>query len=277
MVRACKTCGSPINEDMKVCVKCGSKPSPISKALKSIGRVLLWACVGAFLLLVTTTSFDPFQTYHMRRANMLAVSARGKDIYVSITCANIEREESLKLPSLLPKTYLATTNYPGDISSKIYKTSSDYFYELYDGPNVGTAKHNPYVKGFDYSKLAGAGVPAKAGGGKLTATNNVWAIAANITEGDDDLIPLLVTRNMDVKAIERVVNFGIKANEFNKAIAVGKGDYKTPFGDKGFFCLRKCGGTFTVQKNQTTFGELFGNRELPPRDPSKPPIVYLMP
>ena len=58
-----------------------------------------------------------------------------------------------------------------DIASKTFSSSCDYFYELYDGQNVGTENHSPYVAGFDYSKLAGAGVPAKSGSGQLQANN----------------------------------------------------------------------------------------------------------
>lgn len=275
MVRACKICGSPINEDMKLCVKCGSKPSPVINALKSTGRVLLWSCVLAFLMLVTTTSFDPFQSYHMRKANMVAVGTRGKDIYMAIEDASKERAQ-IGLPSLWPKNYLAYTNNLDNMSAKIYKTSSDYFYELYDGSNVGNDNHDPYVFGFDYSKLAGAGVSAKCDTGRLLATNNLWLIAANITKEDDGRIPLLITRNVDVKEIERVVNQGLKESEFKKRIIFSE-TYKAPFGNKGFVAVRKGGQRFLKNSKSITLGELFDNKELPSRDLSKPPIVYLIP
>jgi hypothetical protein len=195
---------------------------------------------------------------------------------VAITGANADRKPLGLLP-LWPTTYLATTNHPGDISSKIFKTSSNYFYELYDGPNLGTEKHDPYIMGFGYSKLAGAGVPAKSGGGKLDAQNNMWIIAANITDQDDDRIPFLITRNVDVKEIERVVNHGLKASEFKIGIDLGQGQYKAPFSNKGFAAVFKGGTTLKLKKRTVTLGELFDNKELPPRDPSKPPIVYLMP
>lgn len=272
----CRKCNAPIAENMETCEKCGRMSGRVINFLKSTGRVLLWTCVLWFLFLFTATSFDPFQTYHMQRANMIAVAARGKDIFVVIAAANTEREPK-NLPPLWPTTYLATTNHPGDISSKIFKTTSDYFFELYDGPNVGTEKHDPYIKGFDYSKLAGAGVPAKSGGGKLDAQNNMWIIAANITDQDDDRIPFLITRNVDVKEIERVVNHGLKASEFKIGIDLGKGQYMAPFSNKGFAAVFKGGTTFNLKKRTVTLGDIFKNKELPPRDPSKPKIVYLMP
>ncbi len=133
------------------------------------------------------------------------------------------------------------------------------------------------VSAVDYSKLVGAGVPCCPPGQKPTATNNMWLIAANITEEDNDLIPVLITRNVDVRAIERAINYGIKTNDFKTRILLGKGDYKIPFGNKGFVCVRKGGGTFNYQSRYATLGILFNGQELPPRDPSKPKIVYLMP
>lgn len=235
-------------------------------------RILCSLAVLAFLVV----ALFPWPTQNPLKANLYAVSARGKDIYMAIIGANADRVP-LGLPPVWPKTYLATTNHPGDISAKSFKTSSDYFYELYDGPNVGTEKHDPYIMGFGYSKLAGAGVPAKSGGGKLDAQNNMWIIAANITDQDDDRIPFLITRNVDVKEIERVVNHGLKASEFKIGLDLGKGEYKTPFSNKGFAAVFKGGTVLNLEKRTVTLGDIFKNKELPPRDPSKPKIVYLMP
>jgi hypothetical protein len=253
-----------------------NEKTPVSKKAANLSN--LWVRILCYLavLAILVVALFPTTTRNPLIGNLMAVSARGNDILRSITGANADRVP-LGLPPVWPKTYLATTNHPGDVSSKIFKTSSDYFYELYDGPNVGTEKHDPYIKGFGYSKLAGAGVPAKSGSGKLDAQNNMWIIAANITDQDDDRIPFLITRNVDVKEIERVVNQGLKASEFKIGIDLGKGQYRVPFSNKGFAAVFKGGTTLKLKKRTVTLGELFGNKELPPRDPSKPPIVYLMP
>jgi hypothetical protein len=249
-----------------------------NKALTSMQKVKLWSCVCTLGLMAVAGILiygNPLFLMHPH-PGMAIVPARGRDIYVAITSANTEREP-LGMPPVWPKTSLAPTNYPGDISSKTFKTSSDYFYELYDGPNIGTPQYDPYVKGFDYSKLAGAGVPAKVGSGKLTAKNNMWLIAANITDEDADIIPLLISRNVDVKEIERYINQSGGLAPDDTRIELGKGAYKTPFGDKGFVMVRKGGGTFSNQAKYATLRVLFNSETLPPRDPSKPPIVYLMP
>lgn len=253
-----------------------NEKTPVPKKPLSASDILVRILCSLAVLAVLVVALFPTTASNPLIGNLMAVSARGKDIIVAITGANADRIP-LGLPPVWPTTYLATTNHPGDISSRISQTSSDYFFELYDGPNVGTEKHDPYIKGFDYSKLAGAGVPAKSGGGKLTAANNMWIIAANITDQDDDRIPFLITRNVDVKEIERVVNQGLKASEFKIGIDLGQGQYRAPFGNKGFAAVFKGGATFNLKKRTVTLGDIFKNKELPPRDPSKPKIVYLMP
>lgn len=276
----CPKCNATIDAEMKSCMKCGDTVAPVAEKTRSLprgfwmmGKVLFWGGLCLVLFFALWPAIVPEFPPH---SNTIAVAARGRDIYVSITSANKEREP-LGLPPLWPKTCFASTNHPGDVSSKIFTTSSDCFYELYDGANVGTDRHDPYVRWFDYSKLAGAGIPAKSGAGKLTHSNNMWIIAANITDQDDDRIPFLITRNVDVKEIEHVVNQGLKASEFKTRITFSE-IYKKPFRNEGFVAVRKDGRTIRVTKSRkATLGALFENQELPPRDPSKPPIVYLMP
>ena len=276
----CPNCNALIDAEMQFCMKCGAATTFSCDTQRGryitfwpAGKVLFWVS----LCLVLFFAFWPMASNPHPTPPTVTVMSRGKDIYVAIVSANVDREP-LGLPSLWPKTCVPNTNYPGDVSSRIYTTSSDYFYELYDGVNLGNDLHDPYVKGFDYCKLAGAGVPAKKGGGKLSSANNLWIIAANITDQDDDRIPFLITRNVDVKEIERVVNQGLKESDFNKEITFSK-VYRSPFNSKEFVAVRKDGSSkisghrFKIQN----LGELFGNKELPPRDPSKPPIVYLMP
>ena len=229
-----------------------------------------------FIVLNILWTFEncPLPGSSMLKANMAAVAARGRDIYVAITSANVDRETEL-LPPIWPKTCLVSTNLTDDISGKVFKTSTEYFAALYDEDHVGTEAWKPWVRGFDYSKLAGTGVPAKMGKGKLLAKNNMWLIAANITEEDPDIIPVLITRNVDVKEIERLVNQG--GTSSNDTKLAWSSDYKTPFGNKGFVMVRKGGGTFNNQARYATLRVIFNSQTLPPRDPSKPPIVYLMP
>jgi hypothetical protein len=158
-----------------------------------------------------------------------------------------------------------------------FKTSTEYFKVLFDEEHMGTDAWKPYVKGVDYSKLAGMGVPVSETQ-RLTATNNMWAIAANITEDDADMIPVLISRNVDVKSIEEAINSDFMSGNADKNITLGTGDYQTPFGNKGFVVVRKGGGTFYSSAKYATIRVLLhSSKPFPKRDPSKPKIVYLMP
>jgi hypothetical protein len=211
----------------------------------------------------------------MVRPNMSATAARARDIYVAISRANTEREP-LGLPSIWPRTVCLTTNSMADLSSKTFRTSTEYFQALYDEANGATTNRGWMILGFDYSKCAGAGVKACTNS-KLSADNNAWLIAANVIAADDDRIPLLITRNVDVRLIEEAVNQGVKKKDFEKRLVLGRGKYKKPFGQLGVVLLRKGGGTHSTSSRYATLGALFGPEALPPRDPSKPPIVYLEP
>jgi hypothetical protein len=244
------------------------------RAIAFLAYLLFWFIFLSAILGFFTSGISCSSA--MLSANMAAVGARGCDIYVAITSANTDRETEF-LPPIWPKTYRASTNFMDDISGKVFKTSTEYFAALYDEDHLGTEKWNPWVRGFNYSKLAGTGVSEKKGKGKLQAKNNMWLIAANVTEEDSDLIPILITRNVDVKAIEQAINYGITSTNLDTKIALGKGEYKTPFGEKGFVFVRKGGRTFNNTEKYATLRIIFNSQTLPPRDPSKPPIVYLMP
>jgi len=275
----CPKCNAPIDPETQYCMKCEIEEKASFDFMQALlisvwktAKIVFWIILG--LLLFCILGFTIIDG--VLPSNAKHVAAKGNDIYRAVLGANMDRE-TLRLPPVWPKTCLAPTNFPNDISSKVFKTSSDYFYELYDGPNMGTVNHNPYVKGFDYSKLAGAGIPAKVGTGRLTAENNMWLIAANITDDDANIIPVLITRNVDVKEIERLVNCGGATSNLNTKIDIGNGVYKTPFGKDGFVMVRKRGRTVCDTARHATVRDVFDSETLPPRDPSKPPIVYLMP
>lgn len=290
----CSVCSAPLDHEMQFCLKCGTKvgsgatqnnpgvPPPLApkKNGMSTGCIvaLVIGAVGSIPALgILAAILLPAVTSARLQANAATVSASGRDIYIGIVSANTEREP-LGEASVWPKTALpaGTASQTKDISSKVFKTSTEYFKALADEANYGTDKWSPYIRGFDYTKLAGAGVPP-CKDRNLTAANNMWAIAANLADEDNDLIPILVTRNVDVKAIERVVNQGYTVADFNTRINVGTGEYTAPFGSQMAVVIRKGGGVFMIRARYATLGNIFGRQELPPRDPSKPKIAYLMP
>jgi type II secretory pathway pseudopilin PulG len=151
------------------------------------------------LLGLLTAALLPAVSASHRVGNMSSVAARGRDIYIAITSANTDREP-LGLSSVWPKSIPPTTNV-ADISKMNFTNSTDYFWALYDGDHLGTDQHDPYVKSFDFSKLSGAGVPVHQGQGRLKPKNNLWTIAKNVRDEMEDIIPILMTRNLAAESL----------------------------------------------------------------------------
>jgi len=205
------------------------------------------------------------------KSSYASVSARGKDIYVAIIGANTEREP-LGLRPVWPQSNPPVTNAI-DIGQMNFTNSTDYFYELYDGDHAGTDQHDPYVKGFDYSKLAGAGVPAHSGKGRLKPENNMWTIAKNVREEMEDLVPVLVTRNLAAESLVADMRTVLDRRLFFDE------EWKTPFGQKCFVIVRKGGGVFTLNRKYARLVFLYNKQTFLTTIPGSqlPGLCYLTP
>lgn len=290
----CSHCGASVDGTMQYCLKCGTpvntvadqspqaaKPpaTPKKKGL-SVGCIVALVVVGALaipMLGIVAAALFPAISNARLQANAAAVAARGREICVGIISANMD-QESLGKGAIWPKTPLpgGASNDKTDAFSKGFTTSTEYFKALMDEAHYGTDTWKPSMPGFDYATLSGAGVPP-CKDRNLTAANNLWSIAANLTEEDHDQVPLLITCNVDVNAIERAVNQGLKERDFNTRIDLGSGKERLNFGRQMIVVVRKDGSVVRLRTRQTTLGTLFDHQTLPPRDPSKPKIVYLMP
>jgi len=195
-------------------------------------------------------------------ANMTAVGTRGKDIYVAISTA--EQESGM---SLWPKTYIDTTAVTNLISGKAYTTSTEYFTDI---------MLTEEVDGVDYSKFAGAGVRTPTTGVLMTASNNMWSVLVNVTDDDSGRLPLLITRNVDVEMLNRVLREGLSKKDFSTPMKFST-VHRTPFGNKGVVLIRKDGSTTKLLKRHATLGNIFGDTEIKPRLETDTPLLYLQP
>ncbi|MEI7901700.1 MAG: hypothetical protein WCK89_15715, partial [bacterium] len=153
----------------------------------SSGLTLVEAVVCLVVVILLFAALLPAIPLSGMQANMSAVAIRGRDIFVAITGANTERE-ALGLPPVWPCDFDPTVITNAEERALLgASTSTDYFRELYDEKRLGTSGWAPYVAGFDYAKLAGAGVGKSLSDEKLTATNNMWTIAKNVRDDMDDI------------------------------------------------------------------------------------------
>jgi len=191
------------------------------------------------------------------KANLMAVGSRGKDIFVAITGANTEREP-IGLGHVWPKNKDPVTSGGGgekDIAEMQFQNSSDYFTELMDLTKASTPEtHAPYVQGLDVGKLAGAGVPVHSQvGGKLDGKNNMWTIVGDLHDEYEDVIPVLVTRNVK-ETIGTVLFAQITSQDSTRITSWWADDIarKQPFGNKAFVLVRKGGGIFSMNSRYVT-------------------------
>lgn len=196
----------------------------------------------------------PAVTNASKGANMTAVGTRGRDIYVAISGANTEREP-LGLPSVWPsdRAPRLTTNST-EVECFNFTNSTDYFKYLCDEPRIGTERWSPFVAGFDYSKLAGGGVPSCTSG-KLTPECNMWIIAKNVREDMANIVPVLITRNIDASSLgARAVD-----GDWDKSLRFDP-EWEMPFGNRSFCLIRKGGAIFKAREKYVSYGVVYGKQ-----------------
>ena len=207
------------------------------------------------------------------REPTVSAAVKGRDIFVSITGANTEREP-LGLPSVWPVD-------PGfyddvksnDVASINFTNSTDYFGWLFDFQKIDCTNHSPLAVGADYKQLSGNIVKAYSGRGKFKPENNIWTIAKNVTDEMDDIIPLLVTRNLDAESLLAEYDGSVDATNRMSFCS----EWNTPFGNKGAVIIRKGGGMFKVRAKYATPAVIYNRQPFKATNNSKYPLKYLTP
>ena len=207
-----------------------------------------------WLIIVLPAALFPAISSSMASAQSAAAATRGRNLFVAITQANTEREAA-GLSALWPSE--DTEGLDSDDKNLIgADDTTTYFKYLFDFDNKDSSKWMPYVN-------VDIGVLKLSNGSDFCD----WIIAANIQDEFDDIIPVLISSNVDPSVLRTSFN-----GYDNTPIPFGSkvGRTKLPWCDKFVVVIRKNGSAQVFKAKDFAYSNLYNRQSF-----SAPGLKYL--
>lgn len=237
----------------------GARAASKTAKLWIIINIVAAPLAGLLLFLVGSIGMGalaPAVSNAQSTANASAAAMRGRNLFVAMTQACVDRE-ARGLEGVWPHRDSAVlSDDADDISGITFSNSTDYFKKLFDVASKGRANWAPYVDVDD-------GVLKLSSGRGFCD----WIVAADIEPDFDDVIPVLVSANVDPYALKTSFD-----GHDNSPVRFGSraGRTRLPWCDKFVVVIRKSGESDVIKARDLTYSRLYKNQSF-----SAPGLTYL--